>query len=88
MIALVLLLAALALVTAGEWPKIRQRIGLEARESRRRASRKANLRLISGPRQPRAPRRVAPSETPDDFAASVQRDLENLPVIDPRDDRS
>ena len=88
MIALVLLVVAIALVITAEWPRIQEQLGLEAREDRKRQKRKAQLRLVSGRRAKRAPRKVAAPEQPDDFAASVQRDLENLPVIDPRDDRS
>ena len=88
LIALVLLLAALALVTAAEWPRLQKLLGLEAREGRKRQKRKAHLRLVSRRRPPRPDRHVAKPEPTDDFAASVKRDLENLPVIEPRDDGS
>lgn len=84
MIALALLAAAAALVIVAEWPRLQERFGIDAREVRDRQKRKARLRVVSDPPEP-DPR---PPETADDFAASVQRDLENLPVVDPHDDRS
>ncbi len=84
LIALVLLVAAVILVTAAEWPRLQQRLGLEARHERQRAKRKSQLRVLPGLREEDVPE----SEPTDDFAASVQRDLESLPVVDPRDDRS
>ena len=66
------LLAAAVVVLAGaEWPRISERAGLRARESRARAKRKAQLRLLR-------------TES-DEFAASVQRDLEKLPTIEEHD---
>ena len=47
--------------------------GLESRRRRERARRKANLRLLR-------------TES-DDFAASVERDLANLPTIEESDRR-
>jgi len=84
LIALVLLVAAVILVTVAEWPRLQARLGLEARHDRQRAKRKSQLRVISGYSEQDAPQ----SEPADDFAASVQRDLESLPVVDPHDDRS
>ena len=69
--AVVLLLAAVVLVAAAEWPRLSRRLGLEARERRDRRRRKSTLRVVR-------------SES-DDFAASVERDLANLPTIDERD---
>ena len=82
-VALVLLVAAVALVAAAEWPRLRARLGFEDRQARKRAKRKSQLRVIKGHRE----QKVAKAQQPDDFAASVQRDLESLPVIDPHDDR-
>jgi hypothetical protein len=66
------LLAAAIIVLAGaEWPRLMERAGSRAREQRARARRKAQLRLLR-------------TET-DDFAASVQRDLERLPTIEEHD---
>jgi len=68
--AALLALAVLALVGA-EWPRLAEHLGLHARQRRARARRKSNLKLLR-------------TET-DDFAASVQRDLERLPTIEERD---
>ncbi len=69
----ILLVLALCLVTAAEWPRLQQRFGAEARRRKERARRKASLKLLK-------------SET-DDFAASVERDLEALPTLDHDHDR-
>ena len=69
--AVVLLLAAVVLVAAAEWPRLSRRLGLEARERRTRARRKSKLRVVH-------------TES-DDFAASVERDLASLPTIDEHD---
>jgi hypothetical protein len=68
-----LLACGIAILVAAEWPRLSERAGLQARERRSRARRKANLKLLR-------------TET-DDFAASVQRDLERLPTIEERDSR-
>jgi hypothetical protein len=68
-----LLLCAVAVVVGAEWPRLGKRFGLEARKKRERARRKANLRLLK-------------SDT-DDFAASVERDLAQLPTIEETDRR-
>jgi hypothetical protein len=65
------LAAGLVVVIAAEWPRLSGLIGPEARRRRDRERRKANLRV------------VATDE--DDFAASVQRDLDSLPTIEERD---
>jgi len=68
----VALLAAGVLVLVGaEWPRIEAVLGLDARERRARAKRKANLKLLR-------------SES-EEFAASVQRDLSQLPTLEERD---
>jgi hypothetical protein len=74
-LALVLLVCAVALLVAAEWPRLSARFGADARATRSRRRRKATLTVIDGDRD-------------DDFAASVERDLANLPVIEERDDRS
>lgn len=68
-----LLAAAIVVLVGAEWPRLSDRAGSKAREQRARAKRKAQLRLLR-------------SES-DDFAASVQRDLENLPTIEEHDPR-
>jgi hypothetical protein len=63
-----LLAVAVALVAGAEWPRLEQRFGLEPRRRRQRARRKAQFRVVR--------------DEADDFAASVERDLANLPTID------
>ena len=72
--AVVLLAAAVVLLAVAEWPRLATRFGLDARERRSRAKRKAQWRVIE----------AEPDET-DDFAASVERDLAALPTFDPRE---
>jgi hypothetical protein len=67
-----LALAVLAVIGA-EWPRLAERFGLEARRKRERARRKRQLRVLHG--------------DADDFAASVERDLEQLPTIEDFDRR-
>jgi hypothetical protein len=71
----VLLAGAVAVLVAAEWPRLTARLGVSVRipGARRRPRRKAHLRLVEQ------------GEPDDDFAASVQRDLERLPTIDERD---
>lgn len=70
----VALLAVAVLVLVGaEWPRLSRRVGVEAQRRRARERQKAGMKLIR-------------TET-DEFAASVQRDLERLPTIDERDRR-
>jgi hypothetical protein len=75
-VAIVLAACALLLVIAAEWPHIAGKTGLnlEPRPRRaRRRRRKSGLTVIEG-------------GDSDDFAASVERDLDSLPVIEDRDD--
>jgi hypothetical protein len=67
----VLLAAAVVVVVGAEWPRIVSVLGLDARERRARAKRKANLKLLR-------------TES-EEFAASVQRDLSQLPTLEERD---
>lgn len=69
-----LLAFAVVAVIGAEWPKLTQRLGLEARRKRDRARRKSQLRLLR-------------SDT-DDFAASVERDLDQLPTLEDFDRRN
>jgi hypothetical protein len=71
----VLLAGAVAVLVAAEWPRLTARFGVSGRVpgARRRSRRKGHLRLVEQ------------GEPDDDFAASVQRDLERLPTIDERD---
>jgi hypothetical protein len=66
-----LLAAAVVVLLGAEWPHIVGAFGLDARERRARAKRKANLKLLR-------------SES-EEFAASVQRDLSQLPTLEERD---
>lgn len=68
-----LLACAVAIVVAAEWPRIDAFVGPDRRRRRNRAKRKEKFRVVE-------------TES-DDFAASVQRDLENLPTIEERDRR-
>ena len=71
----VLLAGAIAILVAAEWPRLSGRFGLDAFSAgplRRRGRKRGHLRLVE-------------EDEPDDFAASVQRDLERLPTIDERD---
>ena len=75
--AVVFLACAVLLVVGAEWPRIAGRFGADGRAVRSRRRRKAELTLITGDEVDQ-----------DDFAASVERDLASLPVIDAPDDRS
>ncbi|MBX5473923.1 MAG: hypothetical protein IRZ20_02795 [Thermoleophilia bacterium] len=65
-----LLALALAVVVGAEWPRLEARLGIDTHPRRRR-----------GRSRRKAPLRVVRSDA-DDFAASVERDLANLPTID------
>ena len=69
-----LLACAVAILVAAEWPRIDAIVGPERRRRRARAKRKEKFRVVE-------------PDSDDDFAASVQRDLENLPTIEERDRR-
>jgi hypothetical protein len=75
-LAIVLIVCAVLLIIGAEWPRLSERFGGRrpsvGRPRRRR--RKQRLRVVE------------PED--DDFAASVQRDLENLPVIEEQDGKS
>jgi hypothetical protein len=66
-----LLACAVAILVAAEWPRLEHRFGVDGRRMRDRERRKSNLRLLRPER----------TES-DDFAASVERDLSQLPTID------
>jgi hypothetical protein len=73
-LSLALLVGAVAVVIGAEWPRLSERLGSEARRKRERAKRKSHLRVLR-------------NET-DDFAASVERDLDQLPTIEDYDRRN
>jgi len=66
-----LLACAVAAVIGAEWPRLSARYGNEARQRRERARRKSEWKVLR-------------SET-EEFAASVERDLEKLPTIEETD---
>jgi hypothetical protein len=68
---LALLACAVGVLVAAEWPRLSERFGFEGRRQRERRRRKSNLRVLK------------PED--DDFAASVERDLAQLPTIKERD---
>jgi hypothetical protein len=72
-VAVVLLVAAVVLLVAAEWPRIggRHRASLPLRAPRGRRGRKPQLKVVRS--------------DSDDFARSVERDLASLPTIDDRD---
>jgi hypothetical protein len=67
-----LLACAVAVLVAAEWPRLAPRLGYEGRRRRARERRKSNLRVLR-------------PEDDDDFAASVERDLAQLPTTKERD---
>ena len=69
-IAIVLLVAAVAIIVAAEWPRLSRRLNLEDRRRRQRR-RKAHLRVVHPDHE--------------EFARSVERDLASLPTIDEHD---
>jgi hypothetical protein len=70
-----LLAVAVLLVAGAEWPRLEERFGGDSRRRRQRARRKASLRVVR-------------DDEADEFAASVERDLANLPTIDDRERRN
>ena len=69
----VALLACAVLVLIGaEWPRLARYAGFEGRRQRDRARRKSQFKLL----------RTSES---DEFAASVERDLSQLPTIEEHD---
>lgn len=67
-----LLAGAVAVLVVAEWPRLSARLGVDARLPRTpRRRRRSHLHLVQ-------------SES-EEFAASVERDLERLPTIDERD---
>jgi hypothetical protein len=66
-----LLVVAVVVVVAAEWRRVGAVVGADARRRRDRERRKARLKVV-------------PSEH-EEFAASVQRDLDRLPTIEERE---
>jgi hypothetical protein len=78
-LSIALLACAVLAVIGAEWPRLPRNLGFEARRRRDRDRRKAQLKLLRTNEE-------AIDES-DEFAASVQRDLSQLPTIDERDRR-
>ena len=68
---LVLLLLAVAVVIGAEWTRVGKLVGADARRQRERTRRKASFKVIRSEEE--------------EFAASVERDLADLPTIEERD---
>jgi hypothetical protein len=64
---------ALLAAAVAEWPRLEERFGGDSRRQRDRARRKAKTNL-----------HVVEDDEAGEFAASVERDLANLPTIDDR----
>jgi hypothetical protein len=69
-IALAMLVAAVVLLAAAEWPRISQRAALQ---NRARARKRSHLRVVD-----------SDPDDSHEFAKAVERDLANLPTFDPR----
>jgi hypothetical protein len=70
---IVLLIAAAAVVVGAEWSRVNGLVGADARRKRERSKRKATFRVIRTEEE--------------EFAASVERDLAELPTIEEKDHR-
>ena len=68
---IVLLALAAAVVVGAEWSRLGKLIGADARRQRERSRRKASFKVIRSEEE--------------EFAASVERDLADLPTIEERD---
>jgi hypothetical protein len=72
-VGVILLVAAVVLLAAVEWPRLAPRLHLAGRVPQRPHRRsRGHLRV------------VADDDDPDEFARSVERDLASLPTIDER----
>jgi hypothetical protein len=72
---MVLLVLAVAILVAAEWPRLAARAGLGDGRLPRRPRRKTHLRVLEPEIDPDS----------DEFAASVERDLAQLPTTKERD---
>ena len=71
---IVLLACALAVLVAAEWPRLQARAGWQERRKRWRRRGQPELRVIRGE-----------DDDSEEFAASVERDLAQLPTTTDRD---
>ena len=76
-LSIALLVCAVLAVIGAEWPRIARNFGFEGRRRRDRARRRSKLTLLRSEGDE--------LDESDDFAASVERDLQQLPTIDERD---
>jgi hypothetical protein len=74
---IVLLALAVALVVAAEWGRVGAVVGSDARRKRERERRKASFKLVRSDGIVRS--------DDEEFVASVERDLANLPTIEERE---
>jgi hypothetical protein len=72
---MVLLALAVAILIAAEWPRLAGRTGLSGARLRPRPRRASHLRVLEPENDPDS----------DEFAASVERDLAQLPTTKERD---
>ncbi len=70
-LSIALLAVAVLILIGAEWPRLSNQVGGGGRKRRQRARRKAALRIVR-------------SES-EEFAASVERDLQQLPTFEERD---
>jgi hypothetical protein len=66
---------AVAVLVVAEWPRLAGRLPIGAEHARKRRRRRTDLRVV----------RTEPLDDSDEFAASVERDLAQLPTIKERD---
>ena len=76
-LSIALLACAVLAVIGAEWPRLARNFGFEARRRRERDRRKAQLKLLRTDEEE--------LDESDEFAASVQRDLSQLPTLEERD---
>jgi hypothetical protein len=74
-VGIALLVAAVVLLGAMEWPRLVGRRNLPGTKAARRHRKRGHLRVVPD------------DDESDEFARSVERDLANLPTIDERDRR-
>jgi hypothetical protein len=72
---MLLLATAVAILIVAEWPRLAGGTGLSGRQLRLRRRRRSHLRVIEADSDPDS----------DEFAASVERDLAQLPTTRDRD---
>lgn len=70
---IVLLICAAVVVAGAEWSRVSGLVGADARRQRERSKRKASFRVIRTEEE--------------EFAASVERDLAELPTFEEKDRR-